>query len=107
MNLIPEDSIDYAVMEKSDKVKVVISDISWNDIGTFDSLSKELKEDFAKNTSNTTMININAKNNMAFLKNKKLVSFIDVDDLIIVENDNEVIITKKGQFPKIKDLVKN
>ena len=42
---IPEDSIDYAVMEKSSKVKVVPSNINWSDVGSFDALSVELPND--------------------------------------------------------------
>jgi len=39
---IPDDSIDYAVMEKSNIVKVIPSDIGWSDVGSFDALSEEL-----------------------------------------------------------------
>ena len=46
---IPEDSIDYAVMEKSNKVKVVPSDISWSDVGSFDALADELPNDANNN----------------------------------------------------------
>lgn len=106
MSNIPEDSIDYAIMEKSDIVKVVLSDIIWNDIGTFDSLSKELKIDENKNSSNTQMVNINSKNNMALTTNKKLVSFLDVNNLILVESKNEILITKKEHSQNVKDLVK-
>jgi mannose-1-phosphate guanylyltransferase len=42
---IPEDSIDYAVMEKSDIVKVIPSNISWSDVGSFDALFEELQKD--------------------------------------------------------------
>ena len=35
MMAIPEESIDYAVMEKSEKVKVIPSDIAWSDLGSF------------------------------------------------------------------------
>jgi mannose-1-phosphate guanylyltransferase len=41
MALIPEDSIDYAVMERSKKVKVVPADIGWSDVGSFDALYEE------------------------------------------------------------------
>ena len=106
MNNIPENSVDYAIMEKSNMVKVVLSDIIWNDIGTFDSLSDELEKYENNNSSNTQMVNINSKNNMAVTTNKKLVSFIDVDNLILVESENEILITKKEHSQKVKDLVK-
>jgi mannose-1-phosphate guanylyltransferase len=45
MEAIPSESIDYAVMEKSKKVKVIPSDISWSDVGSFDALYDELSKD--------------------------------------------------------------
>ena len=45
MKAIPSNSIDYAVMEKSSKVKVVPSDIGWSDLGSFDSLYGEYPHD--------------------------------------------------------------
>lgn len=106
MNNIPENSIDYAIMEKSNNVKVVLSDIIWNDIGTFDSLSDELEVYENSNSSNTLMVTINSKNNMALTTKKKLITFIDVDNLILVESENEILITKKEHSQKVKDLVK-
>ena len=47
MEKIVEDSIDYAVMEKSKKVKVIPSDIDWNDVGSFDSLVDEIESNKA------------------------------------------------------------
>ena len=44
LEAIPEDSIDYAVMEKSDKVKVVPCDMGWPDLGSFDALYVEVKQ---------------------------------------------------------------
>ena len=52
MEAIPSESIDYAVMEKSTKVKVVPSDINWSDVGSFDALYEELPKDKNGNTTN-------------------------------------------------------
>lgn len=89
MLAIPEDSIDYAVMEKSDKVKVVPSPIGWSDVGSFDALAEELPND--------------QKNN--FILSDKTVSLIDVEDLIIVDTDDALLISKKGSSQKVKEIV--
>ncbi len=60
MIAIPEDSIDYAVMEKSDIVKVIPSNISWSDVGSFDSLFEELTKDKNGNTKNDKHISIDS-----------------------------------------------
>ena len=52
MMSIPVKSIDYAVMEKSDKIKMVVADIVWNDVGSFDSLFDQLPKDNHNNTIN-------------------------------------------------------
>ena len=107
---IPEDSIDYAVMEKSQKVKVVESNIEWSDMGSFDALYEELAIDEHGNRSLSTAnipvehISNNSHNNLIIAD--KLVTTIDVDDLIIVDTADALLISKKGSGQKIKDAVK-
>jgi len=102
---IPEDSIDYAVMESSDRVKVVESSIDWSDLGSFDALYKELPKDISGNTINENHISIDSKNNFIYGNNKKIVT-IDVEDLIIVETGDALLISKKGSSQKVKQAVK-
>ena len=86
---IPEDSVDYAVMEKSTKVKVVLSNIDWSDVGSFDALSNELPND--------------EKNN--FILSYKQVCTIDVEDLIVIDTEDALLISRKGSSQKVKDVV--
>jgi mannose-1-phosphate guanylyltransferase len=86
---IPEDSIDYAVMEKSQKVKVVPSNMGWSDVGSFDALSQELEND--------------ANNNFVF--SHKHVSMIDVQDLIVIDTEDALLISQKGSSQKVKEIV--
>lgn len=89
MLAIPEDSVDYAVMEKSTKVKVVPSTIDWSDVGSFDALSNELPND--------------EKNN--FILSHKQVCTIDVEDLIIIDTEDALLISRKGSSQKVKEVV--
>ena len=101
---IPEDSIDYAVMEKSTKVKVIPSDISWSDVGSFDALYEELEKDKNGNTQNPNHISVNSKNNLVY-GNERVISTIDVEDLIIVDTGDALLISKKGSSQKEKEVV--
>ncbi len=101
---IPEDSIDYAVMEKSDKVKVVASDIDWSDVGSFDALYEELPKDKDGNTLNENHISIDSKNNLIYAKEKKIAT-VDIEDLIIVDTGDALLISKKGSSQKVKKIV--
>ena len=90
MMQIPDDSIDYAVMEKSNSVKVIPSDIGWSDVGSFDALSQELPND---------------ENNNLILSDK-VVELIDIHDSIIVDTGDALLIAKKGSSQKVKEIVK-
>ena len=105
MMSIPEDSIDYAVMEKSQKVKVVPSNINWSDLGSFDSLYEELPKDENGNTSNDNHIAIDSKNNLVLGSERKIAT-IDIDDTIIVDCGDALLVSKKGSSQKVKQVVK-
>lgn len=105
MQNIPEDSIDYAVMEKSDKVKVVSADIGWSDLGSFDALSQEFDVDENGNTVDENLIAINSKNNFVY-SSDRLIATVDIDDLLVVDTPDALLISKKGNSQKIKTIVK-
>lgn len=105
MTEIPEDSIDYAVMEQSKKVKVVPSDIDWSDLGSFDALADEFEKDKNGNTIDDSNILIDAKNNLVVSEEAKVITAIGVEDLIIVDTADALLVTKKGQSQKVKQAV--
>ena len=101
---IPENSIDYAVMEKSTKVKVIASDIAWSDVGSFDALYDELPKDENSNTKNEKHISIDSKNNLIHGVDKYIAT-VDVEDLIIVDTGDALLVSKKGSSQKVKQVV--
>ncbi|PAF46804.1 mannose-1-phosphate guanylyltransferase/mannose-6-phosphate isomerase [Helicobacter sp. 12S02634-8] len=100
---LPEISIDYALMEKSPKVKCVIEELEWSDIGSFESLETQWDKDSLGNASKNALIAKESKNN--FVIADKLVATIGIDDLIIVDTNDSLLIAKKGQSQKIKDII--
>ena len=105
MAAIPEESIDYAVMEQSSKVKVVAADIGWSDLGSFDALAEEFEKDENGNTQIDNLIALNAKDNFVYTS-ERIVALADVDELIVVDTPDALLITKKGNSQKIKTIVK-
>lgn len=101
---IPEESIDYAVMEKSDKVKVVPSNIGWSDVGSFDALYDELPKDENGNTLNTNLISIDSCNNLVY-GNERQIAMIDIDNLIVIDTGDALLISQKGSSQKVKKVV--
>ena len=104
MLAIDEDSIDYAVMEKSSKVKVVPSNIGWSDVGSFDALYDELAKDENNNTINENHICVDSSNNFVYGSERKIAT-VDVDNLIIVDTGDALLISKKGSSQKVKKVV--
>jgi len=105
MEVIPEESIDYAVMEKSDRVRVVASDIGWSDMGSFDALDGELPRDTNGNTIDDNLIAIQSHNNFIY-SSGRMVTLADVDDLIVVDTPDALLVSRKGSSQKIKDIVR-
>jgi len=98
MSKIPEDSIDYAVMEKSKIVKVVPSDIGWSDLGSFDTIESEVLS--AKGYE------VDSRDNFYYSDDKKkIIATIGLEEFIVVDTKDALLISKKGQTQKVKEIV--
>ena len=97
---IPEDSIDYAVMEKSNIVKVIPSNISWSDVGSFDSLSDEREVLSAKCYEEGSENNFYHNDN-----DNKIIATIGLKDFIVIDTRDALLIAKKGETQKVKNIV--
>lgn len=104
MKAIRSESIDYAVMEKSKRVNVVPADIGWSDLGSFDALYDSLPKDKDGNTVSENVLHIGSHNNLV-IGGKRLISTIDVNNLMIVDTTDAIVIAQKGSTQKVKDLV--
>lgn len=90
-------SIDYAVLEKSNKVKVVKSDIDWSDMGSYQSLW-----DYYKKYNPEKFINENL-----ILSDKKVVCLHGLKNMIFVDTEDSALIISKDQTNDIKEIYKN
>ncbi len=103
---IPAESIDFAVMEKSDKIKVVPSNFAWSDVGSPESLAE--LESF--DTNNNAIIGKNIIVNEcsdAVVINKSVTSVVvnGLSDVVVCVSDAGVYITKKGKSQDIKNIL--
>jgi mannose-1-phosphate guanylyltransferase len=104
MEKIPDNSIDYAVMEKSKKIKMLPLHINWSDLGSFESIYKISTSDKNGNVSSKNNVFDNSKNNMVISGNK-LITLIDINDLMVIDTPDATLICKKGSSQKIKKLL--
>ncbi len=101
---IPSISIDYGIMEKSDKVKVISAEMGWNDVGSWDNLGVLYDEDANGNVFAGDHLAIDTKGCITYSK-KRLISTVGVSDLIIVETDDAIMVVDKSRAQDVKLLV--
>ena len=101
---IPANSIDYAVMEKSNKVKVVPSDIGWSDLGSFNALYGEFPHDEAGNNVNPKHLPLGTTNSMV-IGQQRLVATIDLDQMLVVDTPDALLVAPLSSSQKVKAVV--
>ncbi len=102
---LPAISIDYQVMEKAGKIALVRADFDWDDVGSWDALSRHYTHDVNGNIVVGRFIGLDAKDSIIFSE-RRLVAAIGIENLVIVDGDKEILICKKDQIGKIRKLVK-
>lgn len=104
MQNIPENSIDYAVLEKSKIIKMIPAQFGWSDLGCFDALDQILPKDEQGNTTDQHYIGLNSYNNL-ILSHDRAIATIDINDCIIVDTPDALLIANKGSSQKVKQLI--
>ena len=99
----PADSIDYAVMEKTDAAMVLPVDIGWNDVGSWSALWEVSEQDGDGNAHHGDVIAIDSRNTYAYAR--RLVALVGVEDLVVVETDDAVLVAHKDRVQQVKDVV--
>ncbi|MCZ7402628.1 MAG: mannose-1-phosphate guanylyltransferase/mannose-6-phosphate isomerase [Candidatus Methanoperedens sp.] len=103
---LPSISIDYGIMEKSDKVAVVPLEYKWSDLGDFDSLFQETQKNEHGNASyNCDDIPLNSNGNLIYSKKDKIVSLIDVKDMVVVDTPDALLVCPRKSCQKVKEIV--
>jgi len=100
----PSDSIDYAVMEKTDKAWVVPLEAGWSDVGSWSSLASLNQQNHHDNITHGDTLIKDSKNCMVY-SDHRLVTAVGVDDLVIVETSDAVLVTTKERAQDVKAIV--
>lgn len=100
----PDDSIDYAVMERTDKAVVVPLDAGWNDIGSWSSLWDLGEKDDNGNVLNGDTL-VTETNNTYVHADERLVATIGVDDLVIVDTKDALMVAHRDKVQGVKQIV--
>lgn len=101
----PNISIDCAVMEKTKNGTVLPLDANWSDIGSWQSVWEVSNKDKNGNFTKGKIIIKNTKN--CYLNSEaRLLVGIGLEDLIVVETNDAILVSKKSESQKVKDIVK-
>ena len=95
-------SIDYSVLEKSNNVYVIPSEIGWDDIGTWKSVERYKKKDDNNNIIEGNARVIESKSNIAMNSGKKIV-MIGIDDVMTLETEDSIYIVNKDYMDNLRD----
>lgn len=98
------DSIDYAVMEKTDKSAMVLLSTQWNDVGSWDALMREHQPDEQGNVKIGDVITQQVSDSYLRAENK-LLAVAGVTDHVVVVTDDAVLVAHKDHCQNIKHLV--
>jgi mannose-1-phosphate guanylyltransferase len=102
---LPATSIDYALMERSRDVLMGEGDFGWSDVGAWSALSEFWPKDENGNAIRGKGLALDSKNCLAYSASGKLVALIGVEDLILVETEDALLICRRDQDQRVKDIV--
>ena len=100
----PNISIDYAVMEKTQKGKVVSLDAGWSDVGSWNSLWDVSEKDENGNVLRGKAVAIGTKNSLV-ISQGHLVSVIGLEGIVIVETNDALLVASKDKCEQVKNIV--
>lgn len=101
---MPDISINYALLEKPTPISVIPLDISWSDVGSWDSVYDVMDKDAEQNVKIGNILALDTKNCL-IVGGRRLISTIGLEDLLIIESEDAIFIGKKGESQRIKALV--
>ncbi len=100
----PADSIDYAVMEKTDSAAVIPVDMQWNDIGSWSALWEVGESDSNGNVTHGDVV-IQDSHNSYIHADSRLVTTVGLNDHVVVETADAVLVAPRNKVQNVKDIV--
>ena len=100
----PSESIDYAVMERTDSAAVIPVDIGWSDVGSWSTLWEVGAKDAQGNVVRGD-VHLNGAENCYVRAESRMVSVLGIKNLVVVETDDALLVADRSEAQKVKDIV--
>jgi len=101
----PDNSIDYAVMEKTSRAAVIPVSCAWSDIGSWDALWAASQRDHDGNRLEGDVIAIDSRNCFLRGTDRRLVAALGLEDIVIVDTPDAVLVAPRARVQDVKKLV--
>ncbi|MFC5571474.1 mannose-1-phosphate guanylyltransferase/mannose-6-phosphate isomerase [Lysobacter yangpyeongensis] len=101
----PSDSIDYAVMEKTDRAAVVPVSCGWSDIGSWSSLWSVAERDEDGNRHEGDVISVDTKGSLVRASERRMIATLGVEDLVVIDTADATLVARKDRVQDVKTIV--
>ena len=102
---MPEQSIDYGIMEKLSDIFMIPCEFGWDDVGSWTALERINESDEDGNIVRGNILSIDTKR-CIIESNGRLIATLGIEDLIVVETDDVTLICQKDRAQEIKNVIK-
>jgi mannose-1-phosphate guanylyltransferase/mannose-6-phosphate isomerase len=102
---VPDNSIDYAVMEKTSRAAVVPVSCAWSDIGSWSALWLSGQHDEQGNQREGDTLTVNTRNSLLRSHDRHMIATVGVDDLIVVSTPDATLVAHRNAAQDVKKVV--
>ena len=101
----PKKSIDYAVMERTERAAVVPVDLGWSDVGSWSAVWDVMNHDAEGNASTGSVVFYDSRNSLVRSDDAILTAIVGLEDIIVVATPDAVLVTSRDKAEQVKGLV--
>jgi len=103
-SLCPDESVDYAVMEKTESAVVIPLDAGWSDLGSWSALWELKEKDDEGNVTEGDVITLDTCDSLIMSKDR-LVTTLGVSDLVVIDTPDALLVADKNHIQDVKKIV--
>ena len=101
---LPATSIDYGVLEKSNKLAVIKAEMGWEDVGSWNALDEILPKDDAGNIFTGNVVNVGCHDSIIYANNR-VIAVVGLQDIVVADTDDATLICSKDRAQDVKKVV--
>jgi len=101
---LPSISIDYGVLEKSDRIAVISCEMGWEDVGSWSALDQVLPKDEAGNILHGNVVNVGCSDSIIY-GDTRTIAVIGLNDIVVADTPDATLVCAKGKSQDVKKIV--